>query len=303
VACADLGDRPYFLVRVVNPETLACVGAGGESRTFRCRPPLPNPVPPGYAVELHDREGSFSAQLWPAPEDPDQLLLITDAGVALFCSHWLENLVNTVAHDLRNLFFTVSLQAEMAARQAGDFNPSIQSVLSQLARVQQYLERLLLYGRRHTLKLAALHVETFVRERLRSFRAGWPADQPPLTFRLTVEGEVGVALWDPHLLMCALDAVLDNAARASPPGQEVEVAVWGEKDRVFLEVRDHGPGIPPEALFRVFVPMAVRRPHGLGLGLPTARKLVEAHGGKLTITSSPQGTTVFFSLPREARVG
>jgi len=303
VADAPVTEASCFLVRVLAPETLACLSPGAAFGTFRCHPPLPTPLPPGFVVELEGGESKFRVQLWPVLPEADQLLAITDAGIATLCGPWLENLVNLVAHDLRNLFFTIALQAEMAARHGGEVKPSIETILTQLARVQQYLERLLLYGRKPNLALATLNVETFVREKLRSLRANWPADQPPLSLRLVVEGEAGVARWDPYLLGQALEAVLDNAARATGPGQEVEVTVRGEKDRVVLEVQDHGSGIPPELLPRVFLPMAVRRPHGLGLGLPIARKLVKAHGGSLTLTSSPQGTKVRFLLPREAQLG
>lgn len=212
----------------------------------------------------------------------------------------METLVNHIAHDLRNLFFTVSLQAEIASRSSSQDKPHLDIILNQLARVQQYLERLLLYGRKPSLALATLDVDTFLREKLRLFRASWPEDQPPLSFNLTVEGEAGVARWDPQLLGYALEAVLDNAARASSPRQTLDIRVYGEKQQVCVEIQDHGPGIPPKDLEKVFLPMAVRRPRGLGLGLPIARKLVEAHGGKLSLFSSSSGTLVSFVLPRQA---
>jgi signal transduction histidine kinase len=58
------------------------------------------------------------------------------------------------------------------------------------------------------------------------------------------------------------------------------------------EVQDEGPGIPPEVQARIFEPFFTTREQGTGLGLPLARKLVEANGGTLTLESR-KGRTVF----------
>ena len=71
------------------------------------------------------------------------------------------------------------------------------------------------------------------------------------------------------------------------------------QDGAALEVRDSGGGIPAEVLAKLAQPMAVRRPEGAGLGLAIARKIAEAHGGRLEIESGPQGTTARVVLPWE----
>lgn len=288
-----------FLVRRLTPSQVAWHPPEGEPVTFHCQPPLPTPLPLGFLVELQGGENSWKVHLWPSGRE-GELVALPEMAVAAVASASLEQLVNHIAHDLRNLFFTISLQAELAARQGGEVTRNLQVILGQLERVQRYLERLLLYGRKPVLSPTTLSVETFLRERLRTLKQQWPAHLPPLSVRLVVNGEAGLARWDPHLLSLALEAVLDNAARATPAGHEVEVLVHGEAQQVILEVQDHGPGIPPHLLSQVFFPMAARRPQGMGLGLPIARKLVEAHGGTLELESSPQGTRVRLLLPREA---
>ena len=60
-----------------------------------------------------------------------------------------------------------------------------------------------------------------------------------------------------------------------------------------------GPGIPPELRERVFEPFFTTKHRGTGLGLPTAKRIVEAHGGQLMLADSPSGGTVVrLSLPR-----
>lgn len=293
--------EPWWL-RKLDAETVAVRTEGGELE-FRCEPPLPSPVQPGSAVVLSRGATRVTLRFFPVPGAEGLLLGVGDAWAVELCSPFMEELVNHIAHDLRNLTFTVSLQAEIAQRQAREAKPHLDTILSQLGKVHSYLERMLLYGRKPRVSLATLDVATFVQEKLRALRHSWPADQPPLSFRVSIGEDAGVVRWDPQLIGAALDAVLDNAAKATPPGTAVEVSAFGDSDHVRLEVRDHGPGISPENLSKVFFPMVMRRPQGMGLGLPTAKKLVEAHGGRLELAASPQGTTVRLVLPREARVG
>ncbi|HQE60956.1 MAG TPA: ATP-binding protein, partial [Candidatus Latescibacteria bacterium] len=61
-----------------------------------------------------------------------------------------------------------------------------------------------------------------------------------------------------------------------------------------------GPGIPPEELERVFEPFHTTKPRGTGLGLPIARRIIQAHGGAIALESQPgAGTRVTFTLTSE----
>jgi signal transduction histidine kinase len=101
--------------------------------------------------------------------------------------------------------------------------------------------------------------------------------------------------------------LLDNAIRYSPPGEAVRVVVSPSPGSVTVSVHDRGPGILAEEQSRVFERFyrgdksrARQGDVGAGLGLSIAQTLVEAHGGHITLASSPgQGTTVRLSLPVE----
>ncbi len=292
---------PFWLTKR-SSASLVLLGKEGERLELSCEPPLPSPLPPGFAVNLIYGSTAYPVVLYPVPQSQELVLGVTPSWAITMCSSWMEELVNHIAHDLRNLIFTASLQAEIAQRQAQEAKPHLDPILAQLGRVQQYLERLLIYGRTPRLSIANLNLEVFLQEKLRNLRQRWPGSQGPLSFRLRIPEEAGIARWDPQLIGVALDAVLENAAQASPQGSEVEVVLAGTPEEVTLEVRDHGPGIPPEVLSKVFFPVVSRRSQGMGLGLATAKKLVEAHGGTLELFSSPEGTTVRLVLPREVRL-
>jgi signal transduction histidine kinase len=110
-------------------------------------------------------------------------------------------------------------------------------------------------------------------------------------------------------LVCDADAVvrvltnlLDNAAKYSPEGERIRVFVSQDAHVVRFAVRDSGPGIPPEArdaVFERFRRLGDGAKPGAGLGLYISRGLVEAHGGAMSVGSSPEGGAEFaFEIPR-----
>jgi signal transduction histidine kinase len=108
--------------------------------------------------------------------------------------------------------------------------------------------------------------------------------------------------WDRGRLDRVVDNLIGNAAKYGA-GKPIEVRLRGEADRVSLEVRDHGIGIDPADHARVFerFERAVSRREfgGFGLGLWISRKIVEAHGGSISLASEPgAGCTFVVELPR-----
>lgn len=97
--------------------------------------------------------------------------------------------------------------------------------------------------------------------------------------------------------------LLANAAKYSPPGSVIEVGVEKHQDRVQISVIDHGPGIAPTDVDRIFQKFARghhRDPRipGMGIGLYLARAIVRAHGSDLSLTQTPGGGATFsFQLP------
>ncbi len=108
---------------------------------------------------------------------------------------------------------------------------------------------------------------------------------------------------DPDRVRQVLENLLENARRHSPKGVavilEVGTEVHEDGNWAVVTVRDFGPGIAPELLPNIFARFAVGRgTKGLGLGLYLARGIAEAHGGTLTVSSSPgEGATFRFALP------
>ena len=84
-----------------------------------------------------------------------------------------------------------------------------------------------------------------------------------------------------------------NALEAMPQGGELALDLHKEAETLRFDVRDTGTGIPPEALPHIFDPYFTTKGQGTGLGLATVHKIVEAHGGTLSVSSKPGEGTVF----------
>lgn len=104
---------------------------------------------------------------------------------------------------------------------------------------------------------------------------------------------------DPERLRQALCNLMENALHASPEGAEACARVVdGELE---LSVRDHGPGVPLDQRDRIFEAFTTGRAQGTGLGLAVTRRVVDLHGGTITIDDHPDGGAIFrVRIPRRA---
>jgi two-component system sensor histidine kinase KdpD len=121
-----------------------------------------------------------------------------------------------------------------------------------------------------------------------------------LQLSLTGDDALLVGRLDLVLTLRALVNLVENALRLSP--RDVRVRIHGEGDAVRFDVLDRGPGIPAGERARLFEPFqrgAGQQGDGAGLGLPIARRLVEAQGGTLILADREDGGSCFtVRLPR-----
>ncbi|MDB5102248.1 MAG: histidine kinase [Cyanobacteria bacterium RYN_339] len=131
------------------------------------------------------------------------------------------------------------------------------------------------------------------------------ASQQQLKLELELPPDPVVLCADLPRLGQVLINLLTNAMKFSPDGSQVRIAVEANPREVRVRVTDHGIGIAPEHVQRIFErfyqvePTTTRAQGGAGLGLSIAKALVEAHGGQMGVESVPgAGSTFWFSLPR-----
>lgn len=220
-----------------------------------------------------------------------------------------EDMLRAVSHDLRTPLTVVQGQAQLLARlleQAGwngRLKQSTDGILTGARRMNRMIEELVESARLESgqvrLRQASVDMHAFVVELKERLAGALEAE------RIRVEAAIPLAaVWvDPNALERILTNLLTNSPKYAGPGTEVAVRLCQRGGEVVTEVKDRGPGIPPEEQERIFQRFArVRRTagqrEGLGLGLYITRRLVEAHGGRIWVESTPgQGSTVSFTLP------
>jgi PAS domain S-box-containing protein len=216
------------------------------------------------------------------------------------------DLVSNVGHELRTpltaiLGFTELLQQEAGdADSARDMAVRIHGKALELATL---VDQLLDTANIQAGSTAICPVRTDIGDLLRAHAS---AARVPAGFTLDLDvpptlPEIAV---DRVRLGRAIDGLISNAFKYSPEGGRVLVSVSAEDGRLRIAVADEGVGIAGEDIQRIFDRFtqadmsSTREFAGMGLGLYTARQIVEAHGGSLTVSSVPaEGSTFVIDLP------
>lgn len=134
--------------------------------------------------------------------------------------------------------------------------------------------------------------------------AAWRPYAEEKGVRITETGRTAITGWaDPIALSSALDAVIDNALKFTPTGEEVDVSVSTAGRSVRVVVADRGPGLTEDELLRVGDRFWRSGRHqnikGSGLGLSISRALLAAGGGSLSYEKNPpHGLRVTVAVPR-----
>jgi signal transduction histidine kinase len=116
--------------------------------------------------------------------------------------------------------------------------------------------------------------------------------------RVEIEGSAPLIMADQEMLKIVFVNLLVNAAHAMEGRGVIRVSVAPAGDLCELTFRDAGPGIPPDIRDKIFAPIFTTKSRGTGLGLSTAKRLIEAHAGRISIECPPAGgTTITVALP------
>jgi two-component system sensor histidine kinase PilS (NtrC family) len=212
----------------------------------------------------------------------------------------LGQLAAGLAHEIRNPLASLSgsielLKADLPARDVGS-RKLTDIVLRETQRLNRLVSDFLTYakpgpGRVEPVPLLPLF------EELGQLLAG--AQELRVQLELHIVAGLSV-LGNSDQLRQVFWNLLRNAAEAKPRDARVGVAACeAEAGWIEIAIEDHGAGIPPEALEHIFEPFYTTKAKGTGLGLAMVHRVVEAHGGKLLVSSElGEGTTVRVVLPR-----
>jgi signal transduction histidine kinase len=212
-----------------------------------------------------------------------------------------EQLLLDVSHELRSPITRIKLALEMSPDSAA--NDSIRDDLREMeAMISELLEKARLDSANGKLHLEEVDIATLAAE------AAADADGRPPGVRLVgcKAGDGPLIRADRARVRKVLANVLDNAAKYSGErAGPVEVRIEAGPEEITVRIEDHGVGIPEAELPRVFEPFyrvdrsRSRETGGYGLGLSLCKRIMEAHGGGIAISSREgEGTEVALTFPR-----
>jgi signal transduction histidine kinase len=214
----------------------------------------------------------------------------------------LGQLATTIAHEVRNPLGVMRSSAQELAetipptnhdgRQASSF------ILTEIDRLNNVISSLLAFARpphleRTTVSLAALfdQAELLAGDELRAKR---------VELIKSLDTTAPTIQADPDLMSQVLLGLISNSVQAVGNGGHIELTTRQRGNTVELSVSDSGPGVPLDQRTQIFEPFFTTRAKGTGLGLPVARQIVEAHGGRLTVDEAGGGGARFtIVLPPE----
>jgi signal transduction histidine kinase len=210
----------------------------------------------------------------------------------------LGGMAGGLLHEIRTPLASMTVYLDLLRaplQDTGEPRELLSAALLESERLARFLEDFQVYAGLRPLRRERVELRAVVEASIHALR-------PPANVRVRAEIAEGLTLSvDRSLLEHGLRNLLQNAVDAlgARPGT-IDVSGAGEDGHVRLRIADNGPGIAPEALARILDPMFTTKPAGIGLGLSIVQRVVERHGGTISVYSPPGGGATFvLRLPTE----
>ncbi len=267
-------------------------------------------------VDLHVRGRDHIYLLKPMPlrQSEEQsfgtILILQDITYLRDKDRARANLVATLSHELRTPLTSLALSAELLEKSKSRLEPKQQELVAgideDVRRMRNLADDLLNLARGDPRAIRVQMVTLDVAELAEAVAKRFMIQAQQKEVELVVEiKQRGLEVrGDPVKLGWVVSNLLGNSLRYTPSGGRIEITLGRNKDFAQLKVADTGPGIPDEIRNRIFERFAQWSVDGLetgsaGLGLSIVKDIVEAHGGRIFVSSSGRGSEFTVELPAE----
>src|SRR5437870_778173 len=195
-----------------------------------------------------------------------------------------------LAHETRNPLNIIRGLAQMISKQKEaptEVRSRSREIIDETDRVTAQLNEFINYSRPREVRRSSVSLGLVVGEVVRALNY----DLEEKCVRLRVPEALPVIEADEPLLRQALFNLLINAVQAVERGGDIQIAAWKQNSLgIILEIRDNGPGVPPEHRTEVFKPYFTTHQKGTGLGLAVVQQIVLAHGWEIEcLPNEPRG--------------
>lgn len=205
-----------------------------------------------------------------------------------------------VAHEVKNPLAGLLLYSLHLKSKATNFSESetylVDKIIDTINHLISRVEQILGFARPVNLTLRSGNVSQFVNDVLELLQPQLKTNK--VDVRLSLGQQPAYALVDESSMRGALMNLILNAIEAMPEGGTLNIAIDQTDETLRLEITDTGRGIGEEEAKKIFEPFYTTKAQGLGLGMPYAKKIIDQHGGTLSLNSRPgEGTTISVELP------
>ncbi len=216
----------------------------------------------------------------------------------------MSNLVQGVAHEIRNPVTTIGGFARRIKKELGDnrkLDKYVNIIIEETARLEHIVKRVHDFVETQPYSPAPTRIDPLVDEVL---KAAMPlANQQGVRIVKEIAPDLPQARLDSSQLSIALANIVDNALEAMPQGGTLILNALREDRSLVISVKDTGCGIPKDQLTAVYDPFVTSKSKGVGLGLTLVHQVVSNHHGDIKIASEVRkGTAVIIRLPLDAAV-
>jgi two-component system sensor kinase FixL len=209
----------------------------------------------------------------------------------------LGEMAAVIAHEVKNPLAGIRGAIQVFGSkmsQGGSHAPVLKEIVSRIDALDQMMKELLLYARPPQPKHAPTELISLV-----TATANLLAQDPAFQeVDVQVQGQAPPVSADAEMLRIVFQNLLINGGHAMKGKGRIRVAVDTIDSTCQIAFSDGGPGIPQEIREKIFTPFFTTKSRGSGLGLPTAKRFIEAHNGQIVVDCPPAGgTTVVIRLP------
>ncbi len=255
-----------------------------------------------YGLAADNREAAVRAQA-AADQLADANRRLTEAEASIRRSERLAalgQLTAGLAHELRNPLGTMKASAEMLLERTDSQNELGRElagyISTEVDRTNSLITRFLEFARPVKLRKAPTDINALIDRAAGTLARQHPADHPAI--HKNYDPALPLIEVDAELLERVFINLLQNAVQASPAGSTVTIKTRVAQGSAEIAVLDRGSGIRPEDREQIFNPFFTTKSTGVGLGLAVSSKIVDEHGGKISVESElGRGSTFRVTLP------
>jgi len=221
----------------------------------------------------------------------------------------IAKLAGGLAHEIKNPLSTIRLNMDLLAEDLADVEtPSgrrsikrVDVVRRECLRLQSLLDDFLNFAKVRRLNLVPTDLNHQIADVLEFFAP--EAEDAGVEIVKYLDSDLPRVMLDKEAFRQALLNLIINAKQAMPDGGQLVIRTVAEPTTVALDLIDTGIGMDERTAARMFEAFFSTKPGGSGLGLPTTQKIVEAHGGAISVQSElGHGTQIKIALPVPARI-